>query len=320
MRVSFLIPGRLDAKTGGTIYDKKIVTGLRARGWSVDVVAPDAVESIPDSTVTIVDGLVHKTHADLVKRHATRLPLIALVHLPLALEVGLAAAEANRLRVVERDVLGGVRHVIVTGPAAIGMLDGYDVPRARITVIEPGTDPAPVARGSGSDVVHLLCVGSVTEGKGHAILLRALDRVPSRNWTLLCAGRVVTPIATTDPRVRFAGELSDAQLADAYDRADVFVLATLRETFGMAVAEAIAHGLPVVSTNTGSIADTVGDAGLLVQPADEAALASALERVIADNALRAQLASAARRQRTTLRTWDQAVDEIARVLEAVNRA
>lgn len=317
--IAFVVPGSLETKTGGTIYDKRIVTGLRARGWTVDAIAPDALQAVPDGTVVVVDGLAHKTHAPAIERHADRLKPIALVHLPLACEVGLEAGEAERLRVLERHVLARMRRVVVTGPAALAMLEGYDVSHDRITIVEPGVDPAPIARGSGSAAVQLLCVGSVTVGKGQSTLLRALQKVTASNWTLACAGRIVTPIENGDPRITFVGELDEAKLAAAYDRSDVFVLATLRETFGMAVAEAIAHGLPVVSTNTGSIPATVGDAGVLIDPGDETALGSALDRVIGDAPVRQMLKKAAINRRSSLRPWETTVEEMARVIEMVER-
>ena len=113
-------------------------------------------------------------------------------------------------------------------------------------------------------------------------------------------------------RVTLRGELDDTELAAAYDRADLFVLATLRETYGMAVAEALAHGLPVVSTTTGAIPDLVGDrAGILVPPGDETALAAALARVMGDAGLRDRLAEGALRVRDRLPTWDEAAKTMA---------
>lgn len=319
MRIAFAVPGSLDAKTGGTIYDKRIIGGLRARGWRVDVISLDDLASVDDRTVVVVDGLSYKAGPDRIEREASRLSFVALVHLPLALEVGIDAVEAQRLRSLERRILGVMPRVIVTGRATIGMLDGYDVSADRITVVEPGTDRAPLARGSGSTTVHLLSVAAVTEGKGHGLLLRALSNVSARDWMLTCAGRIVQPIETADQRVTFAGELDDQRLAEAYDRADLFVLATLRETFGMAAAEAVAHGLPVVSTRTGSIPDIVGDGGLLVDAGDEVAMSMALGRAIGDVSLRQQLAAAARRQRARLKSWDEAVGEMADALAAVAR-
>ena len=85
------------------------------------------------------------------------------------------------------------------------------------------------------------------------------------------------------------------------------------------LAEALARGLPVVSTATGAIADLVGpDAGLLVPPGDAAALTTALSAVVTDPALRARLAAGAQRARARLRSWDDAASVMARTIEHVD--
>jgi glycosyltransferase involved in cell wall biosynthesis len=329
MHCAFVIPGSFDARTGGTIYDKKIVGALRARGWTVDVRGVASLESVADGTLVLVDGLSYRDESDMFVRHASRLSIVALVHLPLALEPGLDAADAQRLRAIERRVLAGVKHVIVTGPATRDLLDDYGVTRDRITVVGPGTDPATLARGSGSSTVRLLTVAAVTAGKGHELLVRALAAVPHRDWTLTCAGSLTRQPAAAarvreviaqhrlNDRIALAGELDETALAEAYHRADLFVLATVRETYGMAVAEAIARGLPVVSTKTGAIAEIVGDAGLLVATGDEKAMSDALACAIGDASARAQLAAAARVRRSALPTWDTAAVRMIDALQTI---
>ena len=95
-------------------------------------------------------------------------------------------------------------------------------------------------------------------------------------------------------------------------------LATLHETYGIAVADALARGLPVVSTATGAIPELVGDqAGLVVPAGDTAALTSALSQVLGDPHLRARLAEGARRVRDRLPAWDNAVDRMAAALDSL---
>ena len=217
--------------------------------------------------------------------------------------------------------------MIVTGDAIAIELKAYGVHREAIAVVEPGTDRAPLATGSRpgvGDPLHLVSVAAITPGKGHEILLRALGRLRHRPWRLTCAGSVERHPATVaalrdmlladglDDRVSFAGELDAGALAALYDSADLFVHPTLHETYGMVVAEALAHGLPVVSTATGAIPDLVGtDAGLLVTPGDLDALTDALSAVLADDDLRGRLAAGARRVRDRLPTWDDASDKMA---------
>jgi glycosyltransferase involved in cell wall biosynthesis len=195
--------------------------------------------------------------------------------------------------------------------------------------VEPCTDPAPLARGSQSDVVHLLCVATLTPRKGHDVLLRALSQLGHLPWRLTCVGRAVhaeTALQVEEAiaslgfrdRVTLAGEGDDQLLADAYDRADVFVLPTLYEGYGMVVAEALARGLPVVSTSTGAIADLVGgDAGIVVPPGNDRALAGALELVLQDAVVRARLAAGAQQARRRLPTWSDAAARMAGVLTKV---
>jgi glycosyltransferase involved in cell wall biosynthesis len=345
MHVFLAVPGPIDTRTGGSIYDRRIADGLRRLGWTVSVLelvgrfpfpAPDevraaaaALRAIPSDAIVLADGLAFGALADVVTAEATRLHFVPIVHLPLACDVGLDAETASRLREGERAALRAARAVVVTGPATLPLLDGYDVSAQRLHLVSPGTEqPARsrIPRGHGRPV-DLLCVATLNPGKGHEILLRALAQVTG-DWRLTCAGSVTRHQQTTNrvqslardlglgDRITLAGELDTRQLDDAYARADVFVLATLRETYGMAVAEALARGLPVVSTRTGAIADIVGeDAGLLVEPGDEAALRDALARVVSDADLRGRLTAGTAAAAARLPTWDDAAGRMAHVLQ-----
>jgi glycosyltransferase involved in cell wall biosynthesis len=319
--------------------------GLRSRGWTVDVRELDAsfprptpaalaeaagvLAVIPDGTTVIVDGLAFGAMPAEAEREASRLHLVALVHLPLAAEIGISRADAIRFEASERRALAAASRVIVTGHATAIELNAYGVRRETIAVVEPGTDRAPLAagsRGGSPEPLHLVSVAAITPGKGHAILLRALVRLRHRPWHLTCAGSLERHPATVaglrdmladglEDRVSFAGELDASALAALYDSADLFVHPTLHETYGMVVAEALARGLPVVSTATGAIPDLVGaDAGLLVRPGDADALTDALSAVLMDDHLRDRLAAGARLVRNRLSTWDEASDKMATAL------
>ena len=331
--IVFVVPGPLTTRTGGYIYDKRMVEGLRGRGARVEVVeasAALALSRVDDGTVVVIDGLALPGLAAILEREANRLKIVALVHLPVAAGIELDGAVAEQIREQEGRALRATRRIIVTSPATIPMLESYNLPSGSISVVEPGTDRATMANGSGGSEVHLLCVATVNGGKGHEILLRALARVPARNWMLTCAGsltrdqaavervqRVITELGLAD-RVRLAGELDASAIEHCYNTADVFVLATLQETYGMAVAEALAHGVPVVSTMTGAIPSIVGTtAGILVPPGDADALSAAMTRMIRDADLRATLAEGARRRSEHLPTWEDACDRFAAALQTV---
>ena len=356
--VVLVLPGRLDARTGGSIYDRRIVEGLRRRGWRADVLELDAsfpyptpaalaqadagLAAIPAESVVVVDSLAFGAMPDLIAREAERVAIVALVHQPLAAAAGLDTTTAARFRDAERRAFGAVALVIVTGRSALNLLAPYALAFERIVVVEPGTDTAPIARGSRvsqstdtpeSDVarpLELLSVATVHPGKGHDMLLEALAGVPCRSWHLTCAGSLARHPATADrlrdmaaslemgDRVSFVGDLERPELLACYHAADVFVLATQQETYGMAVAEALACGLPVVATMTGAIPDLVGDAaGLLVPVGDTHALTDALSRVLDDAQLRSRLAEGALRARERLPTWEEASERMSGALRAV---
>ena len=334
----FVVPGSITNKTGGSIYDRRMVEALRALGRPIEVLeledsfpnpteqaqkqAADTFRGLPDGAVALVDGLAFCAMPDVVEREAARLRLAALVHLPLAVSIDLDAdiddKVAAALDVAERRALAAAAIVIVTGKATLPMLPD-NVPADRIVVVEPGTDRAPIAKGSGGSRLELLCVGSISPVKGQDLLVEALAGVPHKRWHLTCAGSMrrhqdaVRNLKATarnlgvDVRMTLAGELDQTALSGLYDRSDLFVLATRQETYGMAVAEALAHGLPVVSTSVGAIPDLVGtEAGIVVPPADVPALTEALSKVMGDAALRGRLAEGAGRVRLTLPAWSDA--------------
>ena len=122
-------------------------------------------------------------------------------------------------------------------------------------------------------------------------------------------------------RYTFTGEWPPAKLTTAYAAADAFVLPSYHEGYGMALAEALVHGVPVISTSAGAIPETVpGSAGLLVPPGDAAALGAALTRFLDEPRLRAELAAGARAAGARLPDWPQAVAGWAAALDRLRTA
>jgi glycosyltransferase involved in cell wall biosynthesis len=356
----FIHPGDLSTRTGGYRYARSLLAALGRRGIAAEVHRladsfpfPDeralahaarVLARIADASPVVVDGLAFGAMPQLAAAHAARLRLIALVHHPLALETGLAAAQSARLAASERAALACARAVIVTSPATAAALHRYGVAPSRITIALPGTDRAalkdigkarePLDDDGAARPVELLCVASITPRKGHLDLVRALAacraRQPRLPWRLVCVGslerdpdcvaalRAAIEAHGLAAQVTLAGERDEAGVDRAYQDADVFVLASYHEGYGMVLAEAISHGLPVVSTTAGAIPDTVPEgAGRLVAPGDVDSLAAALQALIGQAALRRTMAAAARKAAHGLPNWDQAAARVLGVLQGL---
>ena len=345
-RLAFAVPGDLATPTGGYRYDGRIIQELGRLGWLVDVLDvgdgfpfPSAeqranalvmLSAVPVGCPIVLDGLAFGTLPE-AGALQSRTPLIALVHQPLALEVGLDTTQADAFRESERAALAAAARVVVTSEStARTVIADYDVPSERVSVVRPGNDPVPPALGSNDGVVRLLSIGSVVPGKGHDVLVAAVATIVDLPWRLTIAGdRTRNPAAAArldsdiaayglGDRVAVLGAVPPERVIELYLASDVFVLASRFEGYGMALAEAIAHGLPVVSTMAGAIPDTVpAGAGLLVPPDDVAALAQALRRLIGDCAERQRLATNARAAAAQLPTWQDSARLFAGAIESV---
>ncbi len=336
-QLAFLVPGSIAQLTGGYLYARRLVEGLGARGIAVTVTelagrfpAADAaaraagaaaLAALEDGAIAVIDGLALAGCIDCLGRDAQRLRLIALVHHPLAAETGIGADAAASFAALEARLLPLMGGVICPSAATAAAVAAYGVAAARIAIAPPGTmKPArpPLRRSDGT--CRLLTVATVTPRKGHDVLMSALARLGERRWRLRLVGSFTRDPATTvslratiaalrlGGRVALEGEWPQEHLAAAYAASEVFVLASRHEGYGMAFAEALAFGLPVVATTAGAIPDTVpASAALLVPPDDPEALAAALTQIIDDAELRARLAAGAAAAGAALPDWSQAV-------------
>jgi glycosyltransferase involved in cell wall biosynthesis len=342
-RLHFVVPGPLEQRTGGYLYDARMVAGLRARGWNVHVHNlagrfPDAdddarramtetLTGLPDGALVMVDGLALGGLPEVVASHRDRLTILGLVHHPLADETGLDEGARTRFTRSEGEALASCSGVLVTSGYTAHRLRDFGVDASRVRAVLPGTEPAAPAGGPGpGQPPALLCVATVTRRKGHDVLLGALARIRDLPWSCVCAGGMDRDEAWTEEirarlrefdledRVSFVGEHDAASLERLYAAASLFVLASHYEGYGMALAEALARGLPVVSTTGGAIPFTVPeDAGILVDPGDPEAFATAL-RAALDPARRSELATAALAAGRALPDWEASVTAFAQAV------
>jgi glycosyltransferase involved in cell wall biosynthesis len=343
---AFAVPGDLAIRTGGYAYNRRMISELGRLGWQIDVIdlgdgfplptdarratAQACLVDIPKGRTVVIDGLALGALPEAASQLRTRNALVAVIHHPLAFETGLSAQHVKRLRASERDALAAVDAVVVTSAATRRcLIEDYAVSAQRIFVAPPGTDPAAPAQGSTDGIVRLLSVGAVVPRKGFDVLIPAFGTLTELPWRLTIVGdrtrdRQAAAQLDTDimrhrlgDRVAVLGEVTPQHLAELYLEADVFVLASRFEGYGMAYAEAIARGLPVIGTSAGAIPETVPPgAGILVKPDDPPGLAVALRRIIEDPTERLRLGSAARTAAARLPTWQASARVFARAIEA----
>ncbi|MPZ83768.1 MAG: glycosyltransferase [Actinophytocola sp.] len=330
--------------SGGNTYDRRMcdVLGPRLRAvtlpgkWPTPDAAAScaldgALANVPDGSVVLLDGLVACGVPHVVAPHARRLRLAILLHLPLGDETGLPADHAERLDAKERETVRAVAAVIATSAwAGRRIVEHHGLRMEKVHVVPPGTDPAPLA--TGSDGSRLLCLGSITPRKGQDVLAEALAGIVDLPWTCECVGSVrrdpgyverlrglITWHGLTG-RMSLAGALPDADLRTAWAETDLLVLPSRGETFGMVVTEALARGIPVLTTDVDALPDTLGRTqddgvpGILVPADDAPALSEALRRYLTRPMLRDRLRTAARERRRRLEDWDAAAGRLAGVL------
>ncbi|GAA4558608.1 glycosyltransferase family 4 protein [Planotetraspora kaengkrachanensis] len=347
-----VLPGDVDdeaAPSGGNVYDRRVCRELAAAGLPVHEIAvrgawprPDAdaraalarsLAEVPSDAVVLLDGLVACGVPDVVVPQAGRLRLAVLVHLPLGDEIGPEPGAAADLDARERATLQAAGAVVATSPWTAKRLAGHHgLAEDRIHVVSPGADRAPAASGT-DGASRLLCVGSVTPTKGHDLLVEALAAVREPSWHCEIVGplsrdpahaerlrRTVGRLGLGD-RVRLAGPLTAERLAEQYARADLVVLPSRSETYGMVVTEALARGIPVLATAVGGVPETLGQAsdggvpGILVSPEDPAAISAGLRRWFGDPGLRRRLRLSALDRRDRLAPWQETARGLAAVLE-----
>ncbi len=346
--VHVVVPDGIDdpaRPSGGNTYDRRICRGLHSLGWSVHEHAvpgrwPRAeagalaavVERIDDGAIVLLDGLIASTAPEVLVPQARRLRLVVLVHMPL----GHRPADRDALR-AEHAVLSAAAAVVTTSAWTRRLLlELYQLPAERVHVAEPGVDAADLARGTAAGG-ELLCVAAVTFDKGHDLLLDALVTISDLSWNCVCVGSLERdPKFVRDLRLRardvglggrvcFPGPRTGPDLARSYAAADLIVLASRAETYGIVVVEALARGLPVVAAEVGGVPGALGHGhagtrpGILVAPGDHAELGSALRTWLSDAELRGRLRRAARERRESLPGWSTTTSAIAAVLARVSR-
>lgn len=319
-----LVSGDVMRRTGGNLYDRRMEGACARAGVSLRIVSARSTAHARSElarlapSVVVIDSIAISHAAPLVPwiRAELRARIVALMHM------------RTRTRGTQ-DVLRAADRIIAVSPELARLLSRTGTPRARLTVIPPGSDGVPRAsrstsRSRGDQCLRVLAVANWSPAKGIATLVAAAADVPtvhldlvgdvgSRAYREAVLGQIRSRGLAA--RVVVHGSLGERALARRYAEADVFALPTQREGYGIVFAEALAHGLPIVAADIASVRAIVGDAGLFVPPRRTRPLAAAL-RLMTDVWLRRRLAKAARARARVLARW--ATSEAAFVAVVTN--
>lgn len=347
--VAFAIPGDLGRPTGGYAYDRHVLRLLPTFGVEpLHITLPGSFPAPSDAdlaltsqlllaqdwrTPLMIDGLAYGAFpTGLAAGLAGR--VIALCHHPLALETGTSPERVAELKRLEASALGYAAAVIVTGRGTRDLLiRDFGVDAAKITVAEPGVELSERARETPfGQPLRLLAVGSISPRKGYEVLIEALVPLASLPWhlTIIGAGDKASPYRDSlhalisasglDDRITMLGAenqgMSDTELDSHYRSSDIFVMASHFEGYGMVLTEALARGLPIVTTLSGPGAAALPDAAAQkVPPGDAGELCGAIAYLVGDTVARQRHADAAWAAASLLPRWDSTARIIADVVK-----
>lgn len=344
---AFAIPGDLSRPTGGYAYDRHVLRLLPEFGVQpLHVQLPGSFPAPSEADLAetsrllleqdwrsplLIDGLAYGAFpTGMAAGLAGR--VIALCHHPLALETGTPPERAVELKRLEAAALGYAAAVIVTGHGTRELLVAdFGVEPAKITVAEPGVARAARARETAfGEPLRLLAVGSLSPRKGYEVLIEALLPLTALPWhlTIIGAGDEASPYPAglraliagrgLSGRVTMLGAMSDAELDGYYRSSDIFVMTSHFEGYGMVLTEALARGLPIVTTLSGPGAAALPDAAAQkVPPGDVGEMSGALAYLIGDTVARQRHADAAWAAASALPRWEDTVRIIADVVKSV---
>lgn len=340
MTVYFLISGNLHSLTGGYLYNTHIINGLKGMGHRVDILGTDwhwkdsdslekicryNLEKLPHGTCIVVDSLLLASLHHIVQEFGDRLMFLGLIHLPASYDI--LSGVHGELAVEELVALNHMRRVIVTGRFTFDLLCNAGLDSDKIRIVEPGTERFPRKKQYKLVPSELLYIANYSALKAQDVLIRALCRITAWDWTLHLYGdmerdreytasvRSLIQQLKMEHKIIMHGIVERLEISSVFLNADLFVMPSLFESYGMALSESLAHGLPVVTTSAGNIPYTVpAGMGLLTEPGDEEQLADAIRSLFDDPARYSALCSAASQYNKQVRSWEKAVADFETIL------
>jgi glycosyltransferase involved in cell wall biosynthesis len=339
VRVAFVTVGDTGRLTGGYLYNARVLAALREMGVEAEQINPCGASPEEQEAaagwlgsfldprafdIIVVDALARIVCSPHLDRWREEGPVVTMVH-----ELPSVAAQEGVTDKHEQPLLRANRLVTVSEHGR-SILEDLGVPPGRIRVVPPGSDRLPkfdeTGRSTPDGTVRALCVAQWIPRKGILDLVQAwaLRERPGASLELIgetdadpdYAVSVRAAIAgASDLSITVKGPVGDAALGAAYAAADLFVLPSRYEGYGVVYAEALARGLPVIACDVRPVPELVGEeAAMLVPPGDVEALSGALDLLLNDAGLRDRMSAAAHRRARALPRWEDAAAGFMHVL------
>jgi glycosyltransferase involved in cell wall biosynthesis len=348
MNLHFLIPGDINTLTGGYVYDKIIINGLRNLGYGItvhqlggDFPFPSAenlehckriLDSIPNRELVFIDSLAFGPMHMLLKDYQGKNPILPIIHLPLSQNPNYNEESKKLLAEQERRAFDYANSVVAVSWFTKQLIVGYGVNPDNVWVITPGVFRVPRKTEYPGLPENILCVGSFLPGKGQLVLVHALADMQQYAWSLSMYG---IPEFDTDyvqsikktideaglaKRVLMHKQVSGDELNAAYLRTDLFILPSLFENFSMALNDALIHGIPVITTTAGGIPFSVPKSmGLFISPGSQGELKQAIKELLTNSSLYKHLYRSASQYYKTANTWENSIHRFhSLILDVVN--
>jgi glycosyltransferase involved in cell wall biosynthesis len=324
LRIAWVVYGSLDQVSGGYIYDRLVVEQLRELGDSVSVLSlsPGAVSLPPFDAgsfdVVVGDELCFRELGPLFRELPAGLRRVLLIHHLTAWEHP-EGAERAALLALEKAAIEAADACVATSRVTADRLEHERLAR-HVQVAEPGADRFERTSSAGQEPggarLRLLFVGNILQRKRVLELASAFADLSSEHAELVLVGAEVEPgyaqavkaavaAAGVASRVRWLGSLDAAGVAEQLTLADVLVLPSALEGYGMVLSEALWSAVPIIAARVGAAEQLVNRtaAGVLYEPDDPAGLGAALASFVGDGELRAKLRRSAWQAADLLPRW-----------------
>lgn len=284
MKIYWMQPGEIDSISGGYIYNKNIIDGMRAQSVDVKLLNPGIdfpfpskesldncmkfLLNIKSSSIVIVDSLILGTFPEIIEKFASKHILAGMIHLPLNLSPSFSEDEKIYFREREFSSFKHAALLFVTSEYTKSELIKSGINEEKIHVVTPGINTSVNQRNYPDKPKNLLCVSRITSSKGQLDLINALENLQHFNWNLtFCGGydeqdayykeiRNRILISGLESRIDFTGEIPRLEVEKYYRQADLLILPSYFETYSMVLQEAMAFKLPVISANAGAVTQT----------------------------------------------------------------